>query len=129
VVLVPIDDGLLLVRRGIEPQRGRLALPGGYINLGETWQAAGAREVFEETGLAIDPHELQLFGAHSNHGRSFLLIFGLAKERPANSLSAFKPNEETTECVLQRAPIELAFPLHTQVMREFFEGRRSQLGL
>src|ERR1700687_165917 len=40
VTLVPVDDGLLVVRRGIEPGRGRLALPGGYINLGETWQQA-----------------------------------------------------------------------------------------
>jgi ADP-ribose pyrophosphatase YjhB (NUDIX family) len=36
--LVPVDNGLLVVRRGIQPGRGRLALRGGYINLGETWQ-------------------------------------------------------------------------------------------
>ena len=128
VVLVPVDGGLLLVRRGIEPQPGRLALPGGYINLGETWQEAGARELFEETGIVIEPHELQIFGVHSNHDRSFLLIFGLAKKRSADSLPAFKPNEETIECVIQHTPTELAFPLHTQVMREFFEARGPRRG-
>ena len=42
VALVPVDDGLLIVRRAIEPGRGLLALPGGYINHDETWQAACA---------------------------------------------------------------------------------------
>ena len=55
VVLVPVDDELLVIRRGIEPAKGQLALPGGYVDLAETWQEAGAREVFEETGLRIDP--------------------------------------------------------------------------
>ncbi|MBI1877066.1 MAG: hypothetical protein HYR94_02315 [Chloroflexi bacterium] len=31
VVLLPVEDGLLVIRRGIEPQRGQLALPGGFI--------------------------------------------------------------------------------------------------
>lgn len=38
VALVPIDGGLLAVRRGIEPGRGQLALPGGYINAQELWK-------------------------------------------------------------------------------------------
>ena len=37
VVLIPVEDGLLTVRRGIEPQKGHLALPGGYIDYGESW--------------------------------------------------------------------------------------------
>ncbi|HET9221798.1 MAG TPA: NUDIX domain-containing protein, partial [Roseiflexaceae bacterium] len=59
VVLLPVDDGLLLVRRAIPPHVGKLALPGGYVNLDETWQEAGAREVLEETGVVIDPQEIR----------------------------------------------------------------------
>jgi NADH pyrophosphatase NudC (nudix superfamily) len=65
VVLLPVDNGLLVVRRNIEPQIGRLALPGGYINRGESWQQAGARELFEETGIIIRPEDLREFRVKS----------------------------------------------------------------
>ena len=45
IVLVPVDDGVLVVRRSQEPGSGVLALPGGFVELGETWQETGAREV------------------------------------------------------------------------------------
>ncbi|HOZ49818.1 MAG TPA: NUDIX domain-containing protein [Candidatus Hydrogenedentes bacterium] len=44
-------DALLLGKRGIQPQYGQWALPGGYIELGETAEAAARRELAEETGL------------------------------------------------------------------------------
>jgi NADH pyrophosphatase NudC (nudix superfamily) len=51
VVLVPVDNGLLFIRRRIEPGKGKLALPGGFINLGETWQEAGVREGTSGTSI------------------------------------------------------------------------------
>jgi len=121
VVVVPIDGGLLAVRRGIEPARGQLSLPGGYINRGETWQQAGARELREETGLTVGPEDIQLFNVLSNPAGIFVIVFGLAPAQPASALAVFTPNEETQECVVLRQFEALAFPLHTQVAREFFE--------
>jgi len=46
--LIPVHDGLLFVRRGIEPRKGKLALPGGFINLGETWQEAGRAKCWKK---------------------------------------------------------------------------------
>lgn len=121
VVLLPVDDGLLLVRRAIPPI-GQLALPGGYINLGESWEEAGAREVYEETGVRISPSELTHFQTRSTPPpETLLIVFALA--RPLGNLPAFTPNEEVSELVVGRAPSELAFSLHTDAMAAWFRSR------
>lgn len=45
---------VLLVRRANPPRRNEWSLPGGKVEFGEALQAALAREVQEETGLAIE---------------------------------------------------------------------------
>jgi len=45
---------ILLIRRGHEPCRGRFALPGGFIDRGETAREAVVREMREETGLDVE---------------------------------------------------------------------------
>lgn len=52
---VVIRDGqVLLIRRRFEPLKGRWSVPGGVVDVGETLVEAVAREVLEETGLAIE---------------------------------------------------------------------------
>lgn len=51
-----VNDGagkLMLVTRGVEPDYGKLDLPGGFVDPGETVENAVRRELIEELGLKV----------------------------------------------------------------------------
>jgi 8-oxo-dGTP diphosphatase len=53
-VVFGLDDGdlkVLLIERGLEPFKGKWALPGGFVRVDETLEAAAGRELEEETGV------------------------------------------------------------------------------
>jgi ADP-ribose pyrophosphatase len=55
---VVIKEGkVLLVKRGVDPNKGLWAIPGGSLKLGETLQEGAEREILEETGIIIKAKE------------------------------------------------------------------------
>lgn len=62
-VIVDPANGVVLIRRGHPPFQGSWALPGGFVEIGETCEAACVREVREETGLETAP--VRLLGVYS----------------------------------------------------------------
>ena len=79
---------VLLIRRRNPPFKGRYALPGGFVERGETVEAACRRDLLEETG--IEARRLKLVGVYSDPKRdprgptvsvAFLARIGRAEPR------------------------------------------------
>lgn len=132
VVLIPVlregRTGLLVVRRGIQPGKDKLALVGGFLEEHETWAEGGAREIREETNVVVDATKLTPFWFTSTAPRpNRVLLFSLAPALDVAALGAFETNKETAERGLVFGPDGLddvfAFPLHVEAARRFFAER------
>lgn len=66
-VVVDSAGRVLLIRRKNPPFQGSYALPGGFVEIGETAEAACRRELQEETGLKA--RALTLVGVYSDPKR------------------------------------------------------------
>lgn len=121
VMLVPTNFGLLLVRRAAADTHGRIALPGGFQEVGETWQEAGCREVFEETGVAISPSRVRIFDVDTVEGGKVNLIYGIHDGVVSVDQSAFASQEgEILEVLTSKVPVTTAFESHTYMIARYF---------
>ncbi len=123
--IVPVDDGVVLVRRGRPPFEGKWALPGGIVEYGETVEEAVAREVEEETGLRTEP--LRLVGIRSRPDRDprghFVSAVFLMRVVGGRLRSG---DDASDVAVVPVSPIpELAFD-HSEILRDFLSRERSR---
>lgn len=65
--VILFQEGIVLIRRVNPPYQGCYALPGGFVEIGETVEEAAKREAKEETGLDIDL--LGMVGVYSDPAR------------------------------------------------------------
>jgi 8-oxo-dGTP diphosphatase len=76
--LVPMDSGLVLIKRNVQPFVGDWCLPGGFIEDGEHPADSAVREVLEETGLEVEID--RIVGATApGRGINVIMLFYLAK--------------------------------------------------
>jgi 8-oxo-dGTP diphosphatase len=108
-VVIPSEDGkVVLIRRGSEPFEGEWALPGGFVEVGETVEEAAVREAAEETGLAVEV--ARLVGVYSEPERDprghnvsvAFLVLALGGELAAAT-------DASEAALLDPSSVELAF--------------------
>jgi ADP-ribose pyrophosphatase YjhB (NUDIX family) len=112
---------ILLCRRAIEPRLGFWTVPAGFMENGETLQAAAARECYEEAQAKVEIGSLlavvSVTGASQVH-----VMFRAKLLRPE-----FAPGPESLEVGLyaeSEVPwTELAFPSGEFTLRKYYEDR------
>ena len=120
--LVPLNGGLVLVKRKFEPFVDDWCLPGGFMEATEHPEESAQREVFEETGLEVEIS--RLIGAETpGRGINVLILFYLAKQARGN----MKAGDDASDVACFRRdqlPENIAFDLHRRMIRDFFETFR-----
>ncbi len=117
VALIEHDSKVLLVRRVMNPERGKWTIPGGFVDAGEDPRLAVVRECLEETHLQVQVTDLLDVLFTSEHPRSASIILAfrarivggeLQAGDEADGIGFFGPDEmpdlafQTTRRILDR---------------------------
>jgi ADP-ribose pyrophosphatase YjhB (NUDIX family) len=129
-IIIETEGGIVLIERRHPPHGW--AIPGGFLDWGETVEACAVREAREETGLDVRLEEL--FYVYSDprrdprHHTVTTVFIASAEGRPAAADDARSAGVFTAEDL----PTPLAFD-HGQILDDYFryrrgEGRKTVLG-
>ena len=119
-----VEDKVLLCKRAIEPRYGKWTLPAGFMENRETTAEGAAREMWEEAeARAVDMALYRIFDVpHISQVYVFYRCQVLDDQFGAGS-------ESLESKLYSEADIpwdELAFPVVIEMLREFFEDRKTQ---
>jgi 8-oxo-dGTP diphosphatase len=107
-VVIPAEEGVVLIRRGSDPFEGQWALPGGFVEVGETVEAAAVREAAEETGLAVElAHLVGVYSEPDRDPRGHNVSVAFLARVLSGELSAASDAAEVS--VLDPGAVDLAF--------------------
>lgn len=129
------DDTLhvLLIARGQDPFKGRLALPGGFVKPDEDLDQAAARELAEETGLHEGSWHLEQLGTYGAPDRDpRMRVVTVAYWAICADLPGLQAGGDADEAILvpveeiELGDVHLAFD-HERIVRDAVERTRSKL--
>lgn len=104
--------------RGIEPKKGMLALPGGWVDEMENNEIAAAREMHEETGFIVTEEDIKLYRSKCTPNNQ-ILVFCETPSYGPEIIHEAKLNPEVEGFKIINAQDKLAFSLHDQMSKRF----------
>ena len=116
--IIPLDDGIVLLKRAIEPQIGMWSFPSGYVDRGEKLERALEREVKEECGLVVGVE--WLVGVYSDEGQAVVLVVYHA-DVVGGELMAGDETSDARVFAADEMP-KLAFEHDDRIVRDWREG-------
>ena len=114
--IIPMDGGIVLLKRAIEPQIGMWSFPSGYVDRGEKLERALEREVLEECGLVVRVGHL--VGVYSEQGQAVVLVVYHA-EPISGELIAGDETSEARVFDVSEMP-KLAFEHDDRIINDWF---------
>jgi len=116
-IIIEVDKGIVLIKRKNPPFGW--AIPGGFIDFGESAEAAAIREAKEETSLEVEI--ISLFGVYSNPDRDprYHTISTVFRAR-SNGLP--RPSDDAIDANVfnkENIPAHLAFD-HYKILQDYF---------
>lgn len=98
------NDNIVLITRKYDPFSGKLALPGGFIELGETEEEAVVREAWEETGLDVKiEDEIGLFDESGRDPRGSFISYAFLCS--TKNLDGLRPATDVVK--VEAVPLEI----------------------
>jgi 8-oxo-dGTP diphosphatase len=120
--IIELDDGILLIKRAIEPGYGKWTFPGGFVERGEAAEAAAEREALEEAGVQIAV--TGIVGLYTYEGQ-IPAIAVFAAGVPGGAPTPLDETLEVKSFVPDGLPWgELAFPSTEQALKDYLRGQR-----
>ena len=120
VIIELSDERLVLIRRKNPPPGW--ALPGGFVDTGETVELAAVREALEETSLSVElVRQFHVYSdpARDPRGHTVSVVFiGRAQGEPRGADDA----AEARAFLASELPEPLAFD-HGQILADYLAGR------
>ncbi len=118
-IVAPMEGGIVLVKRKNDPFQGQWALPGGFVDIGETVEDAAVREMKEETGLDVELARLVgVYSEPDRDPRGHNVSVAFLANVVGGELAADTDASETE--VLDPNSVELAFD-HAKVVADALE--------
>ncbi|BBO66500.1 NUDIX hydrolase [Desulfosarcina alkanivorans] len=122
-IIIEVEGGIVLIQRKNPPFGW--AIPGGFLDWGETVEACAVREAREETGLAVRLEDLLYVYSNPDrdprHHTITTVFVASADGRPVAADDA----KDAGVFTVGRLPAPLAFD-HGQILKDYFRYRRGE---